>query len=259
MPQQEVHFQDLGLIGYKQAWDYQEELMLHNLEAKAIAKKNDLATPDTKNHFLLCEHPPVYTLGRNGNRNNILVSEQQLQEQQIDFYHINRGGDITFHGLGQIVGYPILDLEKFHTDISWYIHNLEEVIIRTIAEFGIKGERSKGATGVWIDPGNPANHQNPGRKICAIGIRCSRWITMHGFALNVNTDLNYFNNIIPCGIADKQVSSISEELGSEVKTNEVREIICYHFQNLFGSFLNEHSRISSDNSLKEKALNTQRL
>ncbi len=245
MEKQEVIFEDLGLIAYKEAWGYQEELMQKNLAAKTASKnRNDQSAhfPSTTSHlplttslistthyFLLCEHPPVYTLGRNGNKNNILISEDQLIQDHIDFYHINRGGDITFHGPGQIVGYPILDLEKFYTDISRYIFEIEETIIRTLADYNIVGERSKGETGVWIN----ANIPGQARKICAIGIRCSRWITMHGFALNVNTDLSYFSNIVPCGIPDKKVTSIKTELGYAVNPDEVKEKIMHHFCSIF--------------------------
>jgi lipoyl(octanoyl) transferase len=227
-----VSVEDLGLIPYKLAWDYQEQLMQQNLQAKQVAIHADHtnpAIPDTTHHFLLCEHPPVYTLGRNGNRSNILISEQELHKQQIDFYHINRGGDITFHGPGQIVGYPILDLEKFYTDISRYIFEIEEVIIRTLADFNITGERSKGETGVWIEPQTAGR----ARKICAIGIRCSRWITMHGFALNVNTDLDYFNHIIPCGIAHKKVTSMQKELSATIDIEMVKNKILHHLQDVF--------------------------
>lgn len=234
MEKQQVIFEDLGMIAYKDAWDYQEELMQQNIRAKLSAKES-MEPAQTKNHFLLCEHSPVYTLGRNGNISNILISEEQLQENQVEFYHTNRGGDITFHGPGQIVGYPILDLEKFYTDISRYIFEIEEIIIRTLAEYSIKGGRSKGETGVWLDAEIPAK----ARKICAIGIRCSRWITMHGFALNVNTDLDYFNNIIPCGIADKKVTSIEKELLHRVDINEVKAKLYSHFESVFNCRLKQ--------------------
>jgi lipoyl(octanoyl) transferase len=184
---------------------------------------------NTKHHFLFCEHTPVYTLGKSGLMEHVLLSDDQLKQQGIDFYKTNRGGDITFHGLQQIVGYPILDLEKFYTDIGKYLRNLEEVIIRTIAEYGLKGDRSEGETGVWLDPHTPGKE----RKICAIGVRCSRWITMHGFALNVNTDLNYFNHIIPCGIQHKQVTSIQKETGRFVDYETVKEQIKKHFEDVF--------------------------
>jgi lipoyl(octanoyl) transferase len=235
MEKQQVIFEDLGRIAYKDAWDYQERLMQKNLAAKLSSNSpgssggQDMQPLNTEHHFLLSEHPPVYTLGRNGNAGNVLISAQQMEDQQIEFYKINRGGDITFHGPGQLVGYPILDLEKFYTDIGRYVHDLEEVIILTISEYGIKGGRSKGETGVWIDADIPER----ARKICAIGIRCSRWITMHGFALNVNTDLAYFNHIIPCGITGKQVTSIEKELGLSMEINEVKTKLCTHFESVF--------------------------
>jgi lipoyl(octanoyl) transferase len=256
LDKQTVTYKDLGKVSYKQAWDYQEELLQVNVKAKSLLinkqkamtepvaellKDGYLLThdmpgtgiPDTKNHFLLCEHPPVYTLGKSGNSNNILISEEEMQRRQIEFYKTNRGGDITFHGPEQIVGYPILDLEKFYTDIGRYLRELEEVIILTVAEYGIKGDRSKGETGVWIDPGKPGKE----RKICAMGVRCSRWITMHGFALNVNTDLSYFDNIIPCGIFNKQVTSIEKELDARVDSNEVKEKLCRNFEQVFNARL----------------------
>jgi len=187
----------------------------------------------TTNHFLLCEHPPVYTLGKSGKKEHVLLSDDELTERDISFFHTNRGGDITFHGLQQIVGYPILDLEHYSTDIGKYLRNIEELVILTLAEYGIKGERSKGATGVWVEPGTAGRE----RKICAIGVRCSRWITMHGFALNVNTDLDYFNNIIPCGIQDKQVTSMQKELGKELDYEEVKEKIKRNFALVFDSEL----------------------
>jgi lipoyl(octanoyl) transferase len=184
----------------------------------------------THNSFLLCEHEPVFTLGKSGAMENLLVNNEYLKQKGISFFKTNRGGDITFHGIGQIVGYPILDLERLKPDIVLYMRNLEEVIIRTIAEYGIKSERSEGETGVWIDASIPYK----ARKICALGVRTSRWITMHGFALNVNTDLEYFNLIIPCGIQNKQVTSMAKELGKEVNLNEVEEKIKTHFEDVFG-------------------------
>ncbi len=230
---QQVHYEDLGLIEYKTAWDYQEKLLQQNVAIKSAARKaGEDADPNmlpTRHHFLLCEHQPVYTLGKSGDLSNVLLTPDQLAQRQISFFHTNRGGDITFHGPQQIVGYPILDLEKFKTDIGLYLRKIEEVIIQTIAEYGIKGERSKGETGVWIEPGIPGRE----RKICAIGVRCSRWITMHGFALNVNTDLNYFNFIIPCGIQNKQVTSIEKEMGKKVNYEEVKEKLKQNFEKLF--------------------------
>lgn len=250
MDKQTVIFKDLGIIEYKEAWDRQETLLQENVRMKSIIRNGieteqgwplvvdrELPTsnlkPQTTNYFLLCEHPPVYTLGKSGKKENVLMSDAELAENNIAFFNTNRGGDITFHGLQQIVGYPILDLEKYTTDIGKYLRNLEEVIILTIAEYGIRGERSKGETGVWIDAGIAGKE----RKICAIGVRCSRWITMHGFALNVNTDLGYFNNIIPCGIQDKQVTSVERELGYAVDYTEAKEKVKRNFEKVFDSVL----------------------
>lgn len=237
LEKQQIIFEDLGVINYKAAWDYQEELVKKNLNVKSEAR-NAVKTGEkplspkelaTNNYLLFCEHPPVYTLGKSGHMENVLMSENEMEEKEIEFFRTNRGGDITFHGLQQIVGYPILDLEKFYTDIGKYMRSLEEVIILTIGEYGIKGDRSKGETGVWIQPGIPGRE----RKICAMGIRCSRWITMHGFALNVNTDLNYFNNIIPCGIVNKQVTSIEKELGYKVDFEDAKEKVKRNFEKVF--------------------------
>lgn len=228
--QQPVIFEDLGIIDYKNAWDYQEKLLRKNVDLKTKAR-NLPGSPlaDTLHYFILCEHTPVYTLGKSGNISNVLIGEEERKEKQIEFYQTNRGGDITFHGLQQVVGYPILDLEKFGTDIGVFLRNLEEVIILTIRDYGIMGERSPGETGVWISPGIAGRE----RKICAIGVRCSRWITMHGFALNVNTDLDYFKHIIPCGIVNKQVTSIEKEVGQPVDYNEVKEKIKQNFELVF--------------------------
>ena len=229
-------------MDYKSAWDYQEELLLENVKIKSeLRNGKDLSTPNPKlqttNHLLLCEHPPVYTLGKSGKKEHVLMTDTELLQQGIAFFQTNRGGDITFHGLQQIVGYPILDLENYYTDIGKYLRNLEELVILTIAEYGIKGERSQGETGVWIDPGVNGKE----RKICAIGVRCSRWITMHGFALNVNTDLGYFNHIIPCGIPHKQVTSIEKELGRKQDYEEVKEQIKKNFERVFDSVLQKGS------------------
>lgn len=236
MDKRQVIFKDLGIIDYKAAWDYQETLLRQNVDIKTAQRKNQEAGspvqqngPHTTNYFLFCEHPAVYTLGKSGNIDNVLMSQDELAENNIQFFNTNRGGDITFHGLQQVVGYPILDLENFYTDIGRYLRNLEEVIILTIAEYGIVGERSSGETGVWIEPGVPGRE----RKISAIGVRCSRWITMHGFALNVNTDLSYFNNIIPCGIQNKQVTSIERELGHKADYEEVKNKIRKNFEKVF--------------------------
>lgn len=236
---QQVKFKDLGIIDYKAAWDYQEMLLNENVLIKSNARKldagYDVKTLSTQHYFLLCEHQPVYTLGKSGNINNLLLSEEEMSDKKISFFKTNRGGDITFHGLQQIVGYPILDLEKIYTDIGRYLRELEEVIILTLANYGIKGERSAGETGVWIDAGIAGKE----RKICAIGVRCSRWITMHGFALNVNTDLDYFKNIIPCGIQNKQVTSIKQEIGTAVDYEEVKETIKKNFGKMFNLILEQ--------------------
>lgn len=234
MDKQPVIFKDLGIIDYKSAWEYQETLLQQNVAIKSAARISESALPPaslpTINYFLICEHTPVYTLGKSGSMDNVLMSETQLHEKGIEFFKTNRGGDITFHGLQQIVGYPILDLEKFYTDIGKYLRNMEEAIILTIAEYGIAGERSKGETGVWVQPGIAGKE----RKIAAIGVRCSRWITMHGFALNVNTDLDYFNNIIPCGIQNKQVTSIEKETGYKVDLESVKQQLKKNFEKVFG-------------------------
>ncbi len=236
MDKQTVNFRDLGMMDYKAAWDYQEALLQQNVRIKSLAYQSegciDAAGPKTETrHFLLfVEHPAVYTLGKSGKMEHVLIDEQSRSEKGIQFFHTNRGGDITFHGPQQIVGYPILDLEKFETDIGKYLRNLEEVIIYTLAYYGIKGERSKGETGVWIDAEVPGKE----RKICAIGVRSSRWITMHGFALNVNTDLSHFNFIIPCGIQHKQVTSIEKELGRKIYFEECKTVVREGFEEVFG-------------------------
>lgn len=219
---------DLGTKDYKECWDYQEQLFQEIVAQKANNKT--LATPlPTNNYFLFVEHPHVYTLGKSGHIENLLINEQALQDKGATFYKINRGGDITYHGPGQIVGYPILDLDNFFTDIHKYLRSLEEVIILTLADYGLKGERSEGETGVWIDVGTPF-----ARKICAMGVRASRWVTMHGFALNVNTDLGYFDNIIPCGIRGKAVTSLNVELAkATIPLAEVKERILLHFAEIF--------------------------
>jgi lipoyl(octanoyl) transferase len=229
MDKQNVIYRDLGQMNYQAAWDLQESLLKEN-----VRRKSDKEGGEPTQHYLLfVEHPPVYTLGKSGNKENVLMSDEELQANHIEFFHTNRGGDITFHGPDQLVGYPILDLEKFYTDIGKYLRNIEEVIIRTMAEYGIKGDRSSGETGVWIDPDLPGKE----RKICAIGVRCSRWITMHGFAFNVNTDLSYFNNIIPCGIVNKQVTSLQKELGRMLDMEEVKEKVKRNFEHVFETAL----------------------
>ncbi|WBX71713.1 lipoyl(octanoyl) transferase LipB [Tenacibaculum retecalamus] len=218
---------DLGRKDYKETWSYQTELLD---EIVALKRKKRNATEEivTPNHFLFVEHPHVYTLGKSGDISNLLLNEEKLKEKKATFYKINRGGDITYHGPGQIVGYPIIDLENFFTDIHKYLRLLEEAIILTIAEYGLKGERSDGETGVWLGVGTPF-----ARKICAMGIRASRWVTMHGFALNVNVNLGYFDNIIPCGIRGKAVTSMEVELGKKISEEEVKEKILKHFKVLF--------------------------
>ncbi len=218
---------DLGVKDYKDTWDYQAEVLQNIVDIKIDNRRNDNNTA-TPNHFLFVEHPHVYTLGKSGDLSNLLLNENQLKDKGATFYRINRGGDITYHGPGQIVGYPILDLENFFTDIHKYLRLLEEVIILTIAEYGLKGERSDGETGVWLDVGTPF-----ARKICALGIRTSRWVTMHGFALNVSPNLGYFDNIIPCGIRGKAVASMEAELDKKIPLEEVQEKILKHFKVLF--------------------------
>jgi lipoyl(octanoyl) transferase len=219
---------DLGLLDYKLAWDFQEALFKEIVDLKIRNRREEVNLP-TSNYFLFVEHPHVYTLGKSGDLSNLLLTENQLAQKGATFYKINRGGDITYHGPGQIVGYPILDLENFFTDIHKYLRLLEESIILTLAEFGLQTERSPGETGVWLDVGTPF-----ARKICAMGVRASRWVTMHGFALNVNADLGYFDNIIPCGIRGKAVTSLQVELGVEkVNEEEVKSKILKHFEYLF--------------------------
>jgi lipoyl(octanoyl) transferase len=221
-----IQLRDLGNKDYKETWDYQETLFKEIVDVKLEKRNNPhLVTP---NFFLFVEHPHVYTLGKSGDISNLLLSEKQLAAKGATFYKINRGGDITYHGPGQIVGYPILDLENFFTDIHKYLRLLEEVIILTLAEYNIIATRSEGKTGVWLDVGTPF-----ARKICAMGVRASRWVTMHGFALNVNADLGYFDNIIPCGIRGKAVTSMHVELGQKVDEQEVKAKIQKHFAALF--------------------------
>lgn len=268
LDKQTVIYKDLGTINYQPAWDYQEELLKQNVQVKSVITKNkrtaaaeyalDAVLPGcsiiaagenqhetsnslqllpldfknqsaTQHYLILCEHPPVYTLGKSGDASNILISETEMELQDISFFKTNRGGDITFHGPGQIVGYPILDLEKFYTDIGRYLRDLEKIIIETLATFGINGERSKGETGVWIEPDIPGKE----RKICAMGVRCSRWITMHGFALNVNTNLSYFKNIIPCGIVNKEVTSMEKELNMAIDIEAVKVELKKNFESVF--------------------------
>ena len=224
----QIIVKDLGHKDYKETWNYQESLFEEIVELKRKNRAENTEVP-TPNYFLFVEHPHVYTLGKSGHIENLLIDEAALAKKGASFYKINRGGDITYHGPGQIVGYPIIDLENFFTDIHKYLRLLEEVIIRTLADYGIKGERSEGETGVWLDVGTPF-----ARKICAMGVRASRWVTMHGFALNVNTDLGYFDNIIPCGIRGKAVTSLNVELSKEkIDTEEVKRYILKHFEEIF--------------------------
>ena len=224
----EVILKDLGVKDYKETWDFQEELFQETVDIKIKNRRED-AGLQTPNHLLFVEHPHVFTLGKSGNFSNLLISEADLAKKNAKFYKINRGGDITYHGPGQIVGYPILDLENFFTDIHKFLRLLEEMIILTLAEYGLKAERSKGETGVWLDVGTPF-----ARKICAMGVRASRWVTMHGFALNVNADLGYFDLMIPCGIKGKAVTSLNVELGkTKVDEAEVKQKLVKHFAMLF--------------------------
>lgn len=213
---QNVFFKDIGLVDYKKVWDYQEELFNKTLSIKSKNKKEETSTK-TKNHLIFCEHPHVYTLGKSGKHENLLVNEEYLKSRGASFYKTNRGGDITYHGPGQIVGYPIFDLDNFFHDIHKYLRLLEESVILTLKEYGIKGMRSDGETGVWLDVGK----QNA-RKICALGVKASRWVSMHGFAFNINTDLSYFENIIPCGIVGKNVTSLEQEIGRKVDIEKVK-------------------------------------
>lgn len=228
----DIQFRHLGLIDYKEAWDYQDKLFTATLDIKV---KNRAAGPDeqtpTPNYLLFCQHPHVYTLGKSGHEEHLLLNQEGLQAKGATYYKINRGGDITYHGPGQIVGYPILDLENYFTDIHKYLRFLEEAIILTLADYGVSAGRIAGLTGVWLDH---EAQRNP-RKICAMGVKCSRWVTMHGFAFNINTDLDYFNNIVPCGISDKAVTSLAKELGHEVPLAEVEEKLLKHLAALFGA------------------------
>lgn len=223
-----VEFVDWGLIDYQQAWDKQEDLFNATVALKTRNRTEETAIP-TPDYLVFCEHPHVYTLGKSGHPENLLLDEQGLEEKKATYYKINRGGDITYHGPGQIVGYPILDLDHFFTDIHLYLRTLEEAVILTLADYGIVAGRYPGYTGVWLDADN-----DKARKICALGVRCSRWVTMHGFAFNVNANLDYFKNIVPCGIDDKDVTSLQRELGREVPIDEVKEKLKNHIAQLFG-------------------------
>ncbi|MDP5172448.1 MAG: lipoyl(octanoyl) transferase LipB [Bacteroidia bacterium] len=226
---QPVHFQDLGLIAYQEAWDLQESLLRVNVGLKQSASKVAANKIATQHYLLFCEHPHVYTLGKSGEETHLLIDEATRREKGISYFKINRGGDITYHGPGQITGYPIFDLEKFKPDLGWYLRTMEEVMIRLLAEYGLDGGRIEGATGVWLGVETPS-----ARKICAFGVKCSRWITMHGFAFNVNTDLGLFDHIVPCGIADKGVTSLQKELGHQVSMEEVKKKLKALFGELFG-------------------------
>ena len=241
MKNKKVTLQDWGLVDYKEAWDRQEALFADTVKTKIAIRNRDLAllaadgqevepvVEETSNYLIFCEHPHVYTLGKSGKPEHLLLDEQGLKEKQATYYLINRGGDITYHGPGQIVVYPILDLDNFFTDIHLYLRTLEEAIILTMADFGLTGDRYPGYTGVWLDPEIPER----ARKICAMGVRCSRWVTMHGLAFNVNTDLDYFKNIVPCGIDDKAVTSMQAELGKQLNINEVKKNLLHHISVLF--------------------------
>jgi len=238
MLNKKVQVEDLGLKDYKIVWDYQESLFKSIVDQKIRNRRQNLNTA-TNNHFLFVEHPHVYTLGKSGDISNLLVDETELAAKGATFYKVNRGGDITYHGPGQIVGYPILDLDNFFTDIHKYLRLLEETIILTLSEYGLKAERSKGETGVWLDVGTPF-----ARKICAMGVRASRWVTMHGFALNVNANLGYFDLMIPCGIKEKAVTSLNVELGvDEVSLGQVKERLLTHFFNLFEAVKIENASV----------------
>ncbi len=217
-------------MDYKACWDYQELLFNETIQQKILNRNLPISeNVVTKNYLLFVEHPNVFTLGKSGNEKNLLLTSAQLSEKKTDYYKINRGGDITYHGPGQIVAYPILDLDHFFTDIHKYLRLLEETIILTLKEYGLESGRIKGETGVWID----ADNNLKARKICAMGVRCSRWVTMHGWGFNVNSDLNYFNNIIPCGIKDKEVTSLNKELGRQIDMIEIKEKLKYNFLKLF--------------------------
>lgn len=227
-----IHFKDLGMLSYQKAWDIQESVFKTVVDHKISQRGKDNPIPNT-HHLLFCEHPPVITLGKSGDESHLLLNKEQLQKNGVEFFKINRGGDITFHGPGQLVGYPILDLDEFFTDIHKYMRYLEEVIIQTIAEFGITGDRLPGSTGVWLDIDSPSKV----RKICAMGVRASRWVTMHGWALNVNTNLDYFQYIVPCGIGDKAVTTMQKELGEVLDFTEVQTICKEKFEAVFNSKL----------------------
>lgn len=227
MKNKQVFFQDWGVVDYQEAWKRQEALLEDTVAQKTANRTNNTSVP-TKNYLVFVEHPHVYTLGKSGKPEHLLLDEEGLKEKEATFYKINRGGDITYHGPGQLVGYPILDLDNFFTDIHLYLRTLEDAVILTLADYGLKGDRYPGYTGVWLDADQPN-----ARKICALGVRSSRWVTMHGFALNVNSELNYFNNIVPCGIEDKAVASMESELGRKLDMEEVKVLLKKHLAHLF--------------------------
>jgi len=233
MCMRKIYFRDLGEIEYGDAWKMQEEMMKQGLDIKSswfnVPNAPKPVDMGIKNYLLFCQHPHVYTLGKSGHLENLLLANDRLKELNVGFYNTNRGGDITYHGPGQIVGYPVLDLEQFFTDLGRYMRNLEETIIRALSYYDIVGDRLPSATGVWLDPGDPMK----ARKICAMGVRSSRWITIHGFALNVNTDMSYFDNIVPCGIKDKKVTSMENELGKRVDEEEVKQLLKKAFSEVF--------------------------
>jgi len=223
-----VQVQDLGLIDYKEAWDLQESLLKESVELKVANRTNESGLSPI-NHLLFCEHPHDYTLGKSGKPEHLLLDEKQLAQVSASYYKINRGGDITYHGPGQLVMYPIIDLEQFFTDFHKYLRFLEDAVILTLQDYGVKSDRSGGLTGVWIEPNTPS-----ARKICAMGVKCSRWITMHGIGFNINSDLSYFSNIVPCGIDDKEVTSLEKELGRKVSMEEVKHRLLIHMEAVFG-------------------------
>jgi lipoyl(octanoyl) transferase len=223
-----VRFEDLGIKDYQEVWNYQEKLFAETIALK-IERRNGTSTEETKNHLLFCEHPHVFTLGKSGSLDNLLLNETGLEENEAQFYQINRGGDITYHGPGQLVAYPIFDLDYFFTDIHKYMRFLEEAVIRTLAKYGLKGERSDGFTGVWLDVNSPN-----ARKICAMGVKSSRWVTMHGIGFNINSNLSYFSHIVPCGIDDKAVTSLQKELNREIDMEELKAILKNELAEVFG-------------------------
>ena len=223
-----VHVQDIGLIDYKEAWDLQESLLKESVDLKVSNRINNSDVLPL-NHLLFCEHPHVYTLGKSGKQEHLLLDDEQLSDVSASYYKINRGGDITYHGPGQLVMYPIIDLEQFFTDIHKYLRFLEEAVIVTLKEYGLQADRYEGLTGVWMEPNTPN-----ARKICAMGVKCSRWITMHGIGFNINADLSYFQHIVPCGIDDKAVTSLEKELGRKISMMEVKEKLTNHMASIFG-------------------------